>query len=257
MAQTPSPGDGRELVVKEAFHPEQSLDELALEIAPWDTEFFGFRVARAELTDDRLADVIGRAQTAGVECIYLTVDGDRIDVIQEAIRRGARLVQFRLRAHRFTRRIAAEPDPSVRLALPEDRERVLQLAREQAVMSRFAADARFPQDRVADLYEHQMERCLESGVVAVPVSDARGVCAVSVDGNEAYVQLAYVDPSERHRALGRALILAALQAVDARRVYAAAKASNMGVIRTSLSLGFRIFEFRVLLHLWLDELRAH
>jgi len=256
MEKARSFDDDRDLVVKEAFHAEQAVDELTLEVLPWDTEFFGFRVARADLTRGELERVVERAQAGKVECVYLTVDGDHPEVVQEAILRGARLVQFRLKAHRDTRRVPRDPDPSTRLARPADRPKVLKLARELSSMSRFAADPRFPQDRVADLYEHQMVRCLESGVVAVPTDDARGVCAVSVDGSDAYVQVAYIDPSERHRALGQALILTAMQAVDAKRVYAAAKASNMGVIRTSLSLGFRIREFAVLMHLWLDELRS-
>jgi ribosomal protein S18 acetylase RimI-like enzyme len=243
-------GVPREAVVEERVQSEGS----PLDVLPWDSEFFGVRIARCEPAPGTLASVIAEARAGAIDCVYLTVDGEHHELVEEAIRRGARLVEFRLRAHRFRRRETGERDPAVRLAGPEDRPRLLELARELSGMSRFAADPRFPPDRVARMYELQMERCLETGVVVVPADGARGVCAVSVEGGEAYIQVAYTDPTDRHRALGYALILTALESVDARRVFAAAKASNMGVIRTSLTLGFRIFEFKVLLHLWLDEL---
>jgi hypothetical protein len=225
-----------------------------LEELPWDSEFFGVRIARADLVSHELSAIVADAAARGVDCLYLSAAGEQVREVEEAVRRGARIAEFRTSWHLDLRRLSREPPEGTRLAIPEDAPALVSLAGRLAPLSRFSADPRFPARAVERMYELQMERCLRAGTVAVPTAGPAGVCAVLADGRVAYVHLIYTDRSVRHAALGSRLVVTALQAVDASRAACSTRASNLAVLRICAALGGRMRRFRVVMHLWLDEL---
>jgi ribosomal protein S18 acetylase RimI-like enzyme len=224
-------------------------------VRSWDSEFFAVRIGSADLGHERLETALRNAREAGVECLYLTADADQLDVIAGVARRRARLVTVR---HTLSRNgngvVPSNANHAVELASRADEARIRQLAEDLAPYSRFAADPRFEQARVAAMYRVWADRCLADGVVSVG-PEGTGFVGITLDEGTAHVALVYVDGGSSGRGLGRALLAAALEAAGERPAEVATDAGNVAAARMYQSAGFRTKSMKAIFHLWLDELR--
>jgi GNAT superfamily N-acetyltransferase len=220
----------------------------ALTPLPWDTEFFGIRIARAE-AGDSLDPTAAAARDAGIECLYLTVREARPGALDAAIRAGALLTDLRLELERD----APPPEAveGVRVAAEADTGEVERLAAELSAYSRFNADPRFPAGRIAEMYRLWAHRCLAEGTVVLPAEGAGGMVGTR-PGDPASVDLVYVAPGAAGGGLGRRLVEAALAEVGGARATVATSAANIPAVRLYESLGFRAARLSAVLHLWLD-----
>ena len=226
-----------------------------MRLLPWDSQFFGRRIARADLGETTLGDAVRAARTEQVECLYLAVPGDRLETVAEAVHRGARLVDLRVELDLEGRAFGAELDAAVRVASADEARTLEPLVERLAVHSRFRADRRFAAERVPEMYRIWLGNCLTRGIVVVPAGEPGGLVGVIRDGSEASVELVYVDPAAAGRGLGRALVSGALAAAGAARARVATQAGNVAAQRLYQGLGFRTRSLHAILHLWLDELR--
>jgi hypothetical protein len=123
-----------------------------VQILPWDSQFFGVRIARANVVRaDDLVSTIAAAREHDVECLYVVVPAARADAVGEAIRAGGVLTALRLDLEH--RGDAATTRPSgVRRATAKDSARVTELSAALARFSRFAQDERFPVERIEEMY---------------------------------------------------------------------------------------------------------
>ena len=220
---------------------------------PWDSTFFGARIFEAHLSDDRVDDVVNEAAAAAAECLYLFVDAGELAAIETAVRSGARLVDLRVELGGRIDQDAAAAATQTRAATRADRDILMPQAPELAVESRFARDRRIPEERVREMYEIWLDRCLDEGVVAVPVGSGLGFVGARKDGDIARIELVYVDVASRGRGLGRALIREAVSGLAASDVTVVTQIGNVAAQRLYQSLGLRSRRTLTVLHLWLDE----
>jgi ribosomal protein S18 acetylase RimI-like enzyme len=219
----------------------------------WDSTFFGVRVFEAHPRHDELSQAVAEAARSEAECLYLFVDAGDLVTIETAVRNGAQLVDLRVElAGRVRPETGGSASPT-RRATHADREALLSQARELAIESRFARDARFPHERVREMYEIWLERCLDEGVVAVPDARGAGFVGARRDGDDARIELVYVDAASRGQGLGRALIHEAVAALAASNVSVVTQTGNVAAQRLYQSLGLRSRSTIAVLHLWLDD----
>lgn len=219
----------------------------------WDSAFFGVQVVEAHVHGDALTQAIAEAARSGAECLYLFVDADDLLSIETSIRHGAQLVDLRVElAGRIGLERGDETLPT-RRATHVDREALLPQARELAMESRFARDTRIPDQRVREMYEIWLDRCLDEGVVAVPAAQGAGFVGVRTEGDLARIELVYVGAASRGHGLGHALIREAVAAVSASDVSVVTQTGNVAAQRLYQSLGLRSRGTLAVLHLWLDE----
>jgi len=116
-----------------------------------------------------------------------------------------------LRTYQKLPSLNAAPDPRIRLARPEDRPRVEQIARGSFRFSRFHADARFGQETgnrikvawVGNFFEGRRGDCL---FVIVDKGSTAGFILLLETPHATVVDLIAVDPAFQGRGLGRALL---------------------------------------------------
>jgi ribosomal protein S18 acetylase RimI-like enzyme len=220
---------------------------------PWDSTFFGVRVFEADLRGDTVKEAVAEAVRSGAECLYLFIDAGDLMTIETAVRQGAQLVDLRVE---LAGRIRLETDgsaPPIRRATHADREALLSQARELAIESRFARDTRIPDQRVREMYEIWLDRCLDEGVVVVPADEGAGFVGARKDGDIGCIELVYVDAASRGRGLGGALIREAVVALAASDVTVVTQTGNVAAQRLYESLGLRSRSTTAVLHLWLDQ----
>jgi ribosomal protein S18 acetylase RimI-like enzyme len=219
----------------------------------WDSTFFRARIFEAHLSDDRVEDVVDEAAAAAAECLYLFVDAAELASIDTAVRSGARLVDLRVELGGRINHDAAAAAAPTRAATRADRDILMSQARELAVESRFARDRRIPEERVREMYEIWLDRCLDEGVVAVPVGSGLGFVGACADGDRAHIELVYVDAASRGQGLGRAMIREAVSGLGASYASVVTQIGNVAAQRLYQSLGLRSRRTLAVLHLWLDE----
>lgn len=219
----------------------------------WDSTFFGVRVFEAHLDDDGLEQAVAEAVRSGADCLYVFVDAGDLANIEGAVRLGARLVDLRVELDGRMRLEPGDGAPPTRRATHADRDVLVAQARELAIESRFARDPRIPEERVREMYEVWLDRCLDEGVVAVPASRGAGFVGARGEGDTARIDLVYVDAASRGQGLGGALICEAVSSLAASEVRVVTQTGNVAAQRLYQSLGLRSRSTIAVLHLWLDE----
>jgi ribosomal protein S18 acetylase RimI-like enzyme len=220
----------------------------------WDSTFFGVRIVEAHLRGDALDEAVADAARSGAECLYLFVDAGDLATIETAVRHGAQLVDLRVElAGQIALEVAGDAPPT-RRATHADREALLPQTRELAIESRFSRDTRIPDQKVREMYDIWLDRCLEEGVVVVPANRGAGFVGARKNGDVASIELVYVDAASRGQGLGRALIREAVTALLASDVTVVTQSGNVAAQRLYQSLGLRSRGAIAVLHLWLDEL---
>ena len=198
-------------------------------ILEWDTEFFGVSIARAEIEGDTVADAVDSARGLGVQCLYLVIPNAHPPSLEDAIRRGGRLVDLRLDTR--ARDPSAFP-PGVREATSDDLALLVPHARRLSSSSRFRADPRFPREAVEEMYEIWLHRCGRDGVVVVPSESLEGFVGTRMERDVLSVDLVYVDPGSRGQGMAARLVQAAVAGAEGAR---AAWRPRRGTSRRSAS----------------------
>lgn len=222
-----------------------------MNVLEWDTQFFGVRIGRAELAETDVASAADAARAESLACLYLSAPAARPELVTDAVRAGALLVDVRLEldAERTTQ---PKPATGVRAAGEGDAELVEELAAELSAYSRFRADPRFDGERVAEMYRVWARRDLAEGAVVLAEGGSAFVAA-SREGDETRLDLVYVSPESSGRGLGAALAQEALRLLDTPRALVVTQAGNVPALRLYESLGFRARSAAILLHLWLND----
>jgi ribosomal protein S18 acetylase RimI-like enzyme len=220
---------------------------------PWDSTFFDLRIFEAHVRFDSLAKALREAQERRADCVYLFVGADDLPSVEAAIRAGARLVDLRVE---LVGDVGLEPVAGMkaaRRATSADRGALLAQSALLARESRFARDDRFSFDRVRQMYEITLDRCLDEGVVSVPANELRGFVGARRTDEGVRIDLVFVDPAHRRTGVGRALVQYAAAALDATTVSVVTQAGNIGGQRLYQSLGLRSNVTVAVLHFWLDR----
>ncbi len=225
-----------------------------MKMLPWDSEFFGQPIARADLASTQFDDAVAGAHSSGASCLYLFVPGDQVGLVESCVRRGARLVDLRVELDRALDPDATAVGPPVRAARVDELGDLERSAEDLAHVSRFSADARFAPERVRDMYRTWLRWCSAEGVVVVPPETGpSGFVGARVVDDETHVDLVYVAPHARGRGLAAALVDGALHIAGAPRASVVTQCGNVAAQRLYQNLGFKTRSVQAVLHLWLDE----
>jgi ribosomal protein S18 acetylase RimI-like enzyme len=217
---------------------------------PWDSQFFGVRIARATLSDISLREAVEAAGRERVDCLYLVIPGAELEAVAEAVRAGAKLVDLRTELEGT---VASVGETGIRAANLADLPVLERMAERLAESSRFRADARFEAEAVAEMYRIWVRRCIDKGVIVVPEEEPSGFVGARgvVDG--AHVELVYVAPEARGARVAQRLVAGAVHQLGTAFARVVTQAGNIAAQRLYQSLGFRTRSVEAVLHLWLRE----
>ncbi|HEY8504748.1 MAG TPA: GNAT family N-acetyltransferase [Gemmataceae bacterium] len=189
---------------------------------PWDSEFFGCRIARAD--DPRPdADTLRRAlswcRAEGIDCLYWLADADE-ECARLAEHFGFREVDRRVTLARRGTPPGEGDEPVaggiIRPCRPEDVPDLRQIAAASHTDSRFFADGRFDPRRCGEMYAVWVANSCAGAADAVWVADvagrAVGYCTLHRrDGGIGEIGLFAVAESHRGKGLGKALLVRGLR----------------------------------------------
>src|SRR5258708_32882788 len=131
------------------------------ELLPWDTEFFGCRIARVcgdTLKPEQSAQVEEWCRGSRIRCLYFLSRTDDPATIQAAEQQGFGLMDIRVTFEQsvMNSRDAIPPalpaDASIRPTQPDDLPALQAMAQAGHTDTRFFSDPRFPRQRAEDLY---------------------------------------------------------------------------------------------------------
>jgi dTDP-4-amino-4,6-dideoxy-D-galactose acyltransferase len=229
-----------------------------VEVLHWDSEFFGFPVARISLARPEAHDLdtaIRACRSEGIRCAYLLCPVDAASTITAAVRRGFRLVDLRVTLSATLPVVTTVS--TARDVRPEDVPALRLMARTGFPRSRFFVDGRFDRSRVEDLFQVWLERDLDEGVAVVSDREGRpaGFATARVDRDRAMVGLVGVAPEFRGTGVGRDVTGALLAKLGERveHVQVVTQASNYAATALYEGIGFRSVAVEGWLHWWLDE----
>ena len=232
------------------------------EILPWDSEFFGLRVARA-LDTETFGPGTGRAlvewcRAERVGWLYALLPPTPT-AIQEAEASAFALTDVRIELAGPPDRVAAGPVGPTRPVRDTDLPALRRLARVSHTDSRFFSDPNVPDGQAARLFESWIERdCAVDNGGWVGVVDAGGrpsgyVTARLDDQRQGWIGLIAVAAEARGRGLGAALVAEAgrwLSTQGAHDVRVVTQGRNLAAQRLYQQAGFRTASVRLWYHRW-------
>jgi dTDP-4-amino-4,6-dideoxy-D-galactose acyltransferase len=241
------------------------------ELLAWDSEFWGFTVAR--VLGDHLAEVRVDAVDAwcaeqGVRCLYfLAASNDPVTTLA-AERGGFHLSDVRLTfrydlaSDSARERSLPRPELVLRSSTPDDLPWLEALARVSYRDTRFYYDQHFSRERCAELYATWIRKSCAGWadivLVIVDAGEPRGYlsCHLEVDRGEGRIGLVGVHPLARGLGLGTALVNGAqgwFRQQGAAAVTVVTQGRNTVAQRLYQQAGFRTEDCRFWYHKWYAE----
>lgn len=230
----------------------------------WDSEFFGFPVAKVELTDrssDDLASIEAEARAAGITCLYGSLDP--ADPPSSAMVQGMgwRFVDAAIMysLHPREPELPCPPGISIRSGTPDDLDELAPMVALLSPWGRFAADPRFGQEaghRVQRAWIERAATCTTGEfelVVAVDDEDGSLVAFIS-RAREPEPVIDTIGTLAVGAGAARALVgVSRGWAGDGPLLGGPIAARNVVASRFVQTVGYRATWTRYLYHRWLDE----
>jgi dTDP-4-amino-4,6-dideoxy-D-galactose acyltransferase len=191
------------------------------EFLPWDTAFFGYRIARVighRLSPQYVQAVLEWCKTREIECLYLLADSDHPETVRLADKHKFRLVDIRVTLQCNIgkqivehRNIQSET-VRVRPVRPADISALQAIARTIYSASRFYFDPCFPTESCEALYETWIKRSCEGYASVVWVADVDDEpvgylsCHLSSSTPDGQIGLVGVGSQAQGRGVGQTLV---------------------------------------------------
>lgn len=234
--------------------------ELA-QFLPWDSEFFGLRIARyllEELTSESLAALMAWQREQAMDCLYFLADPNQAESLLLAEANNFHLADLRFTLE-TSGEIAQELPASVRLFKESDRAALRSIARVSHRDSRFYFDSHFPLERCDALYETWIDRSVDGYADATLVAEVEGNAAGYItchrDAGEGRIGLVGVHNEYQGQSLGKALVKASLawfSAAGFTKVSVVTQGRNIRAQRLYQRCGFLTRSVQLWYHWW-DE----
>jgi dTDP-4-amino-4,6-dideoxy-D-galactose acyltransferase len=240
-----------------------------LTLLEWDSELFGFPVARLNVPGgdmEAAAGALARARQEGVALVYWQVDPGVTAPPALLAEFGGGLTD---RRGTFVADLAkvglGEPCESVAGVSVREyppgpaSEALTALAVSAGAFSRFFVDPRFPRDRFVALYAAWVDRSARREIAdvvfeaAAPSAGPLGLVTVSEAGGNASIGLMAVGADVQGRGIGRQLIRAAHRWMAGRGVGRAGvvtQMANVAACRLYEGCGYRLAEVTHYYHFW-------
>lgn len=243
--------------------------EPPVELLPWDSEFFNFRVARvvgAHLTPEQWKQVSSWCRTNGVRCLYYEADLSDFQSLATASSAGFLLADVRIVLERSMaapirqERVPRLDQVIVRPARPDELCTVEEIARGMGEVSRFAFDPHFPRGASGEMYAIWARKVYQSanGIVLVGLLENRVVGFVACERYRDIGRIALVGvcPSLQGRGIGAPIVWAALNWFHKQGcavVQVVTQGRSIGAQRFYQKVGFRTVSVSLIYHRWFDE----
>lgn len=235
------------------------MDSPPCELLPWDTEFFGFRIARVKIpaaTQMEMDRVEHWCDDEGIRCLYFLVPAQHQSTSDLIAQRGFRLVDIRITLE--CRDVKPEQAPEeIRPATESDIPVLAGIARVSHTDSRFYADRHFPAQRCDDLYATWIEKSCRGYAdgVLVAEKDGRPAGYITCNWREAAGQIGLLAVADwaRGTGLGHRLIHASLGMMGQHgmtRATVVTQGRNVQAQRLYQQCGFRTFSVGLWYHRW-------
>jgi dTDP-4-amino-4,6-dideoxy-D-galactose acyltransferase len=253
--------------------PSANGSELA-EVLPWDSEFWGFRIARATfhtLTRKRAQDVDGWCLDHAVRCLYFLARADDASTPRAAEAWGSRFVDIRMTFGQrrplalSESRSAAEITPTIRPNRPEDLPLLARISRQSYQDSRFYYDGGFPRDRCDLLYETWIANSCRGYADLVLVAELADepagfiTCHLDREHQGGRIGLVGVSRHAQGQGLGHSLVGEALRWLwlqGARQATVVTQGRNTSAQRLYERCGFVTDAVELWYHQWYDTAEA-
>lgn len=240
--------------------------EKGFEVLGWDSDVFGFPVARVVASDGTrsLANILQDARQNGIRLAYLLTEDDQVS--RAAVAAGGEMISERVTFARelTTAAVQRESRPQEEVAVEKwtgttPTPEFLQLAREAGRHSRFRVDSSVPDGVFERIYDAWITNSL-NGKIADEVlvtrdgSSITGLVTVAEKAGRVDIGLLAVGEGARGRGLGRALVDAALSWGVRRKLGGAqvvTQRENVGACRLYESCGYRLEQSERVFHFWL------
>jgi len=228
---------------------------------PWDTDFFGFRIGRAnanQLTPASTQHLLAWSAAERLRCLYFFADPNCATTLSCAHDARFKFVDFRLEFSLDLQRIPAPPAPAnIRPASAADLPALETLSRAAHTDTRFFKDSQFPADRAAELYAAWLRRDFrEHRIFTLDTNAAPAgyiTCQIDPATRLGRIGLIAVVPSDRGCGHGRRLLQGALawfHSFGCTAVRVITQASNLPAQRLYQSAGFKTAEVAATFHRW-------
>jgi dTDP-4-amino-4,6-dideoxy-D-galactose acyltransferase len=237
---------------------------ISAELLAWDSQFFGFPVARIEsrpADDDALGQTISALRSNGARLAYWQADPEDAESNGAAGRHGGLLVNRRAE---FSRAVTAEAGDGgseimAATAGQDDHARLHDLALQSGEQSRFRLDPAIPEERWASLYRSWMDESLagnQADAVLVRRREGRiaGMITVSAGASAGEIGLFAVAAEARGQGVGSALLADAMRwfaANGCADVRVATQGENQAARAAYERAGFRLQRLVNVFHFWI------
>ncbi len=235
---------------------------------PWDSEFFGLRIAR--IKSDRLdaGDLPPLEEWCAdnrIDCLYFLADPDVPGSLIIAEESGFRLVDIRVELRHVTDRypslsIDETPGYGLRPLLEQDIPALMEIAGRIHGITRFWRDPGFPADRCSELYRRWLERDVTGRADRVLVCEHDGqpvgyvTCILEVDcPGCGTISLLGVHEAHRQKGMGSRLLHGAIEwfaSEDIVDISVVTQGTNISSLRVYQEAGFLIDSVMVWFHRW-------
>lgn len=232
------------------------------ELLPWDTDFFGFRIARVRgetLTQRSADEVIEWCRASDIKCLYFLADPESKESVDAATAHSFIHVDDRLTYRAPVNVLASRIDSVVRTGTVADVPRLREIARVSHVDSRFFNDYHFDRIRCGELYEQWIEKSVNGWADIVFVAEVdgelHGYITCSKEASQGSIGLLAVTGSARGRGIGRSLIESAAQWFADERldeVRVVTQGRNAAARAFYEKAGFQLLEKKIWFHKWFD-----
>lgn len=229
---------------------------------PWDSGFFGVRIARLEasrLTPAAVEEATEWCRAESIDCLYYLAPADERASL--ALRREFVLTDIRIRFELPLARGERPAAASVRPFRPGDLAALREIARVSHRDSRFYYDGRFDAARCDELYATWIERSAAGWANAVFVAEHGGAPAgyisCHISGTDGSIGLIAVGEQARGRGLGQALVQTALDYFGRegmQRALVVTQGRNTGSQRLYQRCGFVTESVNLWYHRWFEKL---
>ena len=231
-------------------------------LLPWDSEFWGLRVAKVNASTLHAADysaVRAWCRHHDVRCLYFLADGEDEETLMTAFEHGFQFVDVRTDMERALPGNPSGHPSDVSYAQPEDLDELKRIARISHSSTRFFKDRRFPRESAQELYARWIVRDQEMGGLLVCREPDSGkptgyLSVFPEKDSAARISLLAVDPDHRGMGIGRRLLNAAIIAMAPSHmvIRVATQGITPPVLRLYEGTGFRVREARIWYHKWFE-----
>jgi RimJ/RimL family protein N-acetyltransferase len=233
----------------------------------WDTEFFGVRIGRVEitrLTADLVSEVLDWARRHQLQCLYFLCDPDHDESVGIAEANGFHLVDIRMvLAKGLEGMIPHQSKPLVQIRPfhSEDLPGLQQIASSIYGYTRFYYDKHFDRQRVSEMYREWITKSCYGYADAVLVARNEEIVAGYItchldSPQRGRIGLVGVDENMRGVGVGIALVHSALEYFSRRgvsRVEVATQGRNFSAQRLYQRAGFQTQSLHLWYHKWFER----